>query len=147
MAQLITVTFTSRPDESVQREPFQMQWRLRDHSLAHRFADALKIACDFENQTGYMYKRERFYNFPNGYFTRARVISLLQKHIATINKAYPGLVDHPVHQNMSPVQYEYVSVYNKVAGDNQLVKISKGEAKAAETFDVPAALYWIPGSK
>lgn len=114
MARIITVTFTSRPDEDRQFEPFQMKWRLRDHSLAHRFAKALKIACDFEHKTGYMYKRERFYNFPNGYFTRERVISLLQEHIATINKAYPGLVDHPVHQNMSQEDMNKLHTYFEI---------------------------------
>lgn len=114
MAQFITVTFTSRPEEKKQLEPFQLQWRLRDHSLAERFAKALHIACDREYKTGYMYKRERFYNFPNGYFTRERVISLLQEHIATINAAYPGLVDHPVHQNMTQEDMNKLHTYFEV---------------------------------
>ncbi len=111
MAQFIAVTFTPRPEEKTQREPFSLRWRLRDHSLAGRFAKVLKAACDFESETGYMYKRERFYNFPRGYFTRDRVISLLQEHIATINEAYPGLVDYPVYRQMGQEDMNRLHTY------------------------------------
>ena len=110
MPPLIRVTFSNRPDQKSLPD-FQLNWRLRTHSLARRFADALKVAITHEEKTGYMYKRDRFYNFPKGHYTKERVIELLAQNVSLINQAYPGLVDQKVHPKMNQEEMNKLHTY------------------------------------
>lgn len=110
MQLLIRVTFSNHPDQESLPD-FQLNWRLRNHSLAFRFLEALRVATSLEQKTGYMYKRDRFYNFPQGYYSKEKVIELLHQNVTIINQAYPGLIDQKIHSEMNQEEMNKLHTY------------------------------------
>ncbi len=89
MSQRISVSLARRSAEYEDlAETIQLQWVLRSTLVARKYFKALQIATSDD----YMYRRDRFYNFPRGYYTEDRIVSELNRCIDLINGSYSGLI-------------------------------------------------------
>lgn len=85
----------------------QLRWRLKDIPLAKRYLAAFKIA----EASKYIYRRDRFYNFPNSWFTRKRVVNRINEALCAIEKYAPGTILDWAADEMDQLRMNNLHVY------------------------------------
>ncbi len=104
----ILVSFARRSSQREDlAETIQLSWNLRDSNIAQKYFRALKIAAS----TDYIYRRERFYNFPNCIYTEARIVERLNKMIEVINNHKPGLIPEQATCGMNQDRMNHLHTY------------------------------------
>lgn len=117
-----------------QGETISLDWNLNRTSIALKYYKALQIAAE----TGYMYRRDRFYNFPRSFYTEDVVVDRLNKSIETINRYHPGLIQDKAYKGMSQEYMNHMHTNFEIKRGallNPTPIYANGNAELREAFD------------
>ena len=104
----IEVIFSKRnAHEEDRNQKISVFWNLKSSPIAERYFKSLQIAAT----TRYIYRRDRFYNFPNEYWTQVRIVEKLNESIDLINRHSPGLIPDRAAVPMDQAYMNHLHVY------------------------------------
>lgn len=84
-----------------------IDWKLKKSNISNKYFKALQIA----ESTNYIYKRDRFYNFPQLIYDRKKIVDEININIGHINKFYPNLINFEVSIEMKQDEMNRLHVF------------------------------------